>query len=138
MLLLHGGERRFAPPADDDLVARGEEARCEGEANARGAPVMRTVFPSSRMVCVSLVNRVIRILGEATFHWEVGTFSLHTILEESMKNREERVAKEDPELDALVREIIDRVADKWTMLALDALGEHGACASPGSVSSWAM
>ncbi len=31
----------------------------------------------------------------------------------------------DPELDALVREIIGRVADKWTMLALEALEEHG-------------
>jgi DNA-binding HxlR family transcriptional regulator len=30
----------------------------------------------------------------------------------------------DPELDALVREIIGRVADKWTMLALEALAEH--------------
>jgi DNA-binding HxlR family transcriptional regulator len=31
----------------------------------------------------------------------------------------------DPELDALVREIIGRVADKWTMLALEVLSEHG-------------
>ena len=31
----------------------------------------------------------------------------------------------DPELDALVREIIGRVADKWTMLSLEALEEHG-------------
>ncbi len=31
----------------------------------------------------------------------------------------------DPELDALVREIIGCVADKWTMLALETLGEHG-------------
>ena len=31
----------------------------------------------------------------------------------------------DPELDALVREIIGRVADKWTMLVLEALEEHG-------------
>jgi DNA-binding HxlR family transcriptional regulator len=31
----------------------------------------------------------------------------------------------DPELDALVREIIGRIADKWTMLALEALTEHG-------------
>jgi DNA-binding HxlR family transcriptional regulator len=31
----------------------------------------------------------------------------------------------DPELDALVREIIGRVADKWTMIALDVLHEHG-------------
>ncbi len=33
--------------------------------------------------------------------------------------------KNDPELDALVREIIDRVADKWTMLVLETLEEHG-------------
>ncbi len=31
----------------------------------------------------------------------------------------------DPELDALVREIIGRVADKWTMLVLETLAEHG-------------
>ena len=31
----------------------------------------------------------------------------------------------DPELDSLVREIIGRVADKWTMLALEALEERG-------------
>ncbi|WP_240741089.1 helix-turn-helix domain-containing protein [Deinococcus sp. Arct2-2] len=33
--------------------------------------------------------------------------------------------QDDPELDALVREIIGRVADKWTMLALETLTEHG-------------
>jgi DNA-binding HxlR family transcriptional regulator len=32
---------------------------------------------------------------------------------------------DDPELDALVREIIGRVADKWTMLVLGSLSEHG-------------
>lgn len=31
----------------------------------------------------------------------------------------------DAELDALVREIIGRVADKWTMLTLETLQEHG-------------
>src|ERR1700754_1589837 len=31
----------------------------------------------------------------------------------------------DPELDTLVREIIGRVADKWTMIALEVLHEHG-------------
>jgi DNA-binding HxlR family transcriptional regulator len=31
----------------------------------------------------------------------------------------------DPELDALVREIIGRIADKWTMLVLETLAEHG-------------
>ena len=31
----------------------------------------------------------------------------------------------DGELDTLVRQIIERVADKWTMLILEALEEHG-------------
>ncbi len=34
-------------------------------------------------------------------------------------------ARPDPGLDSLVREIIGRVADKWTMLVLEALEEHG-------------
>jgi DNA-binding HxlR family transcriptional regulator len=31
----------------------------------------------------------------------------------------------DPKVDAVVREIIERVADKWTMLVLEILEEHG-------------
>lgn len=31
----------------------------------------------------------------------------------------------DPMVEALVREIIERVADKWTMLVLEVLEEHG-------------
>lgn len=31
----------------------------------------------------------------------------------------------DPRVEALVHELIDRVADKWTMLALEVLEEHG-------------
>ncbi len=38
--------------------------------------------------------------------------------------REER-ERADPELEALVRDIIGRVADKWTMLTLEILEEHG-------------
>jgi DNA-binding HxlR family transcriptional regulator len=34
-------------------------------------------------------------------------------------------AENDSELEALVREIIERVADKWTMLAVERLAEHG-------------
>src|SRR5882762_6784792 len=30
-----------------------------------------------------------------------------------------------PEVEVLVREIIERVADKWTMLVLEVLAEHG-------------
>lgn len=33
--------------------------------------------------------------------------------------------KDDPALEAMVREIIGRVADKWTMLILETLEEHG-------------
>ena len=36
-----------------------------------------------------------------------------------------RPAVTDPKVDALVREIIERVADKWTMLVLEVLEEHG-------------
>ncbi|MDR3514897.1 MAG: helix-turn-helix domain-containing protein [Azospirillaceae bacterium] len=35
-------------------------------------------------------------------------------------------AATDPALEALVREIIGRVADKWTMIVLEVLAEHGA------------
>ena len=34
-------------------------------------------------------------------------------------------AENDPKVEALVREIIERVADKWTMLVLEVLEEHG-------------
>lgn len=33
--------------------------------------------------------------------------------------------KSEAKVDALVHEIIDRVADKWTMVVLDVLAEHG-------------
>ncbi|MGO8915704.1 MAG: winged helix-turn-helix transcriptional regulator [Stellaceae bacterium] len=39
--------------------------------------------------------------------------------------RTARPEQDDPALEALVREIIGRVADKWTMLALEVLAEHG-------------
>ncbi|KRB78907.1 winged helix-turn-helix transcriptional regulator [Noviherbaspirillum sp. Root189] len=35
------------------------------------------------------------------------------------------LAQIDPEVNNLVREIMARVADKWTMLALEVLAEHG-------------
>lgn len=33
----------------------------------------------------------------------------------------------DPRVEALVNELIGRVADKWTMLVLEALEDHGEC-----------
>jgi DNA-binding HxlR family transcriptional regulator len=35
------------------------------------------------------------------------------------------VADADPQVDALVHELIGRIADKWTMIVLDVLAEHG-------------
>jgi DNA-binding HxlR family transcriptional regulator len=36
-----------------------------------------------------------------------------------------RAEEGDPVLDALVRELIGRIADKWTMIVLEVLAEHG-------------
>ncbi|WP_433966109.1 winged helix-turn-helix transcriptional regulator [Tunturiibacter gelidiferens] len=41
------------------------------------------------------------------------------------KERVKYAAENDPKVEALVREIIARVADKWTMLVLEVLEEHG-------------
>ncbi|WP_353073576.1 winged helix-turn-helix transcriptional regulator [Tunturiibacter gelidoferens] len=41
------------------------------------------------------------------------------------KERSKYPAEADPKVEALVREIIARVADKWTMLVLEVLEEHG-------------
>ena len=39
--------------------------------------------------------------------------------------REVQPAEDDPRVEALVTELIGRVADKWTMLILEVLEEHG-------------
>lgn len=39
--------------------------------------------------------------------------------------REPYPAEDDPRVEALVNELIGRVADKWTMLILEVLDEHG-------------
>ena len=39
--------------------------------------------------------------------------------------REPYPAENDPKVEALVNELIGRVADKWTMLILEVLDEHG-------------
>ncbi len=68
-----------------------------------------------------------------TIYWEVGAKKFYTYRKESvpmaMKRNGGRPPKPpaatDPELDALVQEIIGRVADKWTMLVLETLEENG-------------
>jgi len=42
-----------------------------------------------------------------------------------MPSREPYPAEQDPKVEALVNELIGRVADKWTMLILEVLNEHG-------------
>jgi DNA-binding HxlR family transcriptional regulator len=76
------------------------------------------------------------------YFWEVSTQKFHTYPSESevmnteILNMNRTVSgtpltspndsmESDPELDALVREIIGRVADKWTMLVLETLEDHG-------------
>jgi DNA-binding HxlR family transcriptional regulator len=44
---------------------------------------------------------------------------------ETRRRERSEPAELDPELAALVQEIIGRVADKWTMLVLETLVEHG-------------
>jgi DNA-binding HxlR family transcriptional regulator len=69
--------------------------------------------------------------------WEAGTRNIYTYPKESEESMGKTTVvgqktrlkvvypKTDPKLDALVREIIERVADKWTMLVLEVLEEHG-------------
>jgi len=42
-----------------------------------------------------------------------------------MARHEPHPAETDPRVEALVNELIGRVADKWTMLILEVLDEHG-------------
>jgi DNA-binding HxlR family transcriptional regulator len=72
-----------------------------------------------------------------SIYWEVGTQKIHTYLKESERQMAVLAKKKQtsqprkqfpvstPEVEALVCEIIGRVADKWTMLVLEALEEHG-------------
>jgi DNA-binding HxlR family transcriptional regulator len=100
---------------------------------------MRIVLPEMFMQC-PLFDEHIHI----TLLWEVGTLLFYTCFTES-KSVKKLLAKEksrvrevrakiaksapppesDPKIEALVREIIERVADKWTMLVLEVLAEHG-------------
>ena len=41
------------------------------------------------------------------------------------RQKEKPWPNSDPAVDALVMDIIDRVADKWTMLILEVLADHG-------------
>jgi DNA-binding HxlR family transcriptional regulator len=66
----------------------------------------------------------------ATIFWEEGTEKIGTYQKESVMDpaaaiREKPWPEADPAVDALVMDIIGRVADKWTMLILEILAGHG-------------
>lgn len=52
-------------------------------------------------------------------------FSEKTILEARQISRQVPPAQTDPKIEALVNDLIGRVADKWTMILLEVLNEHG-------------
>ena len=54
------------------------------------------------------------------------------------KQRHSQYPETTPEVDRIVREIIGRLADKWTMLVLETLEEYAAPASQCSASALAI
>jgi DNA-binding HxlR family transcriptional regulator len=73
-------------------------------------------------------------MREITYYWKEGTRKFYTYRKESvmmpMASAPYHVAPPpgtpmDPRVEALVNELIGRVADKWTMLILEVLAEGG-------------
>jgi DNA-binding HxlR family transcriptional regulator len=56
---------------------------------------------------------------------KIAVAGIKTVLKTAAKVKPTYPAENDPKVEALVREIISRVADKWTMLVLEVLEEHG-------------
>ncbi|OZI17731.1 transcriptional regulator [Bordetella genomosp. 7] len=52
--------------------------------------------------------------------------SIDVARHKEVQRKLQREKKPDPRVQALVNEVIARVADKWTMIILDVLAEHGA------------
>jgi DNA-binding HxlR family transcriptional regulator len=69
-------------------------------------------------------------MWQFNYHWKEGTQKNYTHPKESMRMATEVVcvasgASSDPRVEALVNDLIGRVADKWTMLTLEALAAGG-------------
>ena len=63
-------------------------------------------------------------IWRATNHWKEGTRKIYTHpMESEAKSCEWHAA--DPRIDALVSDLIGCVADKWTLIILETLDEHG-------------
>ncbi|MTE00509.1 transcriptional regulator [Paracoccus sp. YIM 132242] len=64
-------------------------------------------------------------MGQTAFLSEEGTGKIYTYLLESAPMSAPPLSAIDPRVTQLVNELIGRVADKWTMLILEALTEGG-------------
>ena len=64
-------------------------------------------------------------MAPTAFFSEEGTGKIYTYLMESVLPSSPPLAEIDPRVTQLVNELIGRVADKWTMLILEVLAEHG-------------
>lgn len=49
----------------------------------------------------------------------------NSLSHEGVQKKLSQAEKPDPQVEALVNDVIARVADKWTMLILEVLAEHG-------------
>jgi DNA-binding HxlR family transcriptional regulator len=102
--------------------------------------VIRIVFPEVFMVDLRNIDAAARSIYKATNSQEVGARKFYTHQKESDRMAAEHEtrgaaaaartlpqppAMADPRVEALVTDLIGRVADKWTMLVLEALTEHG-------------
>jgi DNA-binding HxlR family transcriptional regulator len=59
------------------------------------------------------------------FCWEEGTSESHTYLEVTMGIRHPKTQEASAQTEALVREMLERVGDKWTLLVIEELGSGG-------------
>ncbi|MFX8797654.1 hypothetical protein ABTM57_20250, partial [Acinetobacter baumannii] len=60
------------------------------------------------------------------FCWKEGTGKIYTYpMESDTPLPAKRWPEADPAVDALANDVIGQVADKWTMLILEVLAEHG-------------
>jgi DNA-binding HxlR family transcriptional regulator len=69
-------------------------------------------------------------MWEITYQWKEGTPKIYTYRKESVIMTDSVVCQvtgssSDPRVEALVNDLIGRVADKWTMLILEALAAGG-------------
>jgi DNA-binding HxlR family transcriptional regulator len=63
--------------------------------------------------------------GLVSIQWEEGTFERYTLREVTMEARQPKTPEAAAQKEALVREMLERVGDKWTLLVIEELGSGG-------------